>query len=142
MDAQQAQPPQPPQPPQRHPRQPPQPRHPPQRQPQAICWAPAVLFSLSNRWKVERLTSAISSSPSRTPWVGEKFSFCAVSADGRVDAEAPPASENVNPAAPRAGTAALVTRFRLEACFSGIVASSKPVRTVFDSSPINPTRKA
>ena len=29
---------------------------------------------MSKRWKVDRLTSAISSSPSRTDWVGEKFS--------------------------------------------------------------------
>src|SRR5581483_6651017 len=125
-DAQQAaQPAQPAQP--RHPRQPrhpPQPRQPPQRQPHAICCAPAVPCSLSNRWKVERLTSAISSSPSRTPWVGEKFSFCTVSAVGMVAADAPPASANVNPAAPSAGTAALVMRFLLEACFTGIVAIS------------------
>jgi hypothetical protein len=73
---------------------------------------------------VERLTSAISSSPSSTPWVGEKFGFCAVSADGNVAADAAPASEKVNPAAPSAGIAALVTRFLLEACFTGIVASS------------------
>jgi hypothetical protein len=78
---------------------------------------------LSNKWKVERLTSAISSSPSSTDCEGEKFSFCGVSAVvGRADAEAPPASEKVNPAAPNAGIAALVTRFRLEACFD-IVAS-------------------
>ena len=77
---------------------------------------------MSNRWKVERLTSAISSSPSSTDCVGEKFSFCGVSAFGIVAAEAPPASEKVNPAAPNAGTAALVTRFDLEACFD-IVAS-------------------
>lgn len=117
---------QPPQPPQPQPRQPqprqPQPRQPPQRQPQAICWKPVPPFSLSNRWKVARLTSAISSSPSSTDCVGEKLSFCGVSAFGRADAEAPPASEKVNPAAPNAGTAALVTRFRLEACFD-IVAS-------------------
>jgi hypothetical protein len=122
-DAQQRAP-QPPQPQPRQPpqRQPPQPRQPPQRQPQAICWKPALPpFSLSKRWKVARLTSAISSSPSKTDWVGEVFS-CGVSAVGRADAEAPPASEKVNPAAPNAGTAALVTRFRLEACFD-IVAS-------------------
>ncbi|TWB66456.1 hypothetical protein FBZ94_101128 [Bradyrhizobium sacchari] len=34
-----------------------------------------------------------------------------MSAVGTADAEAPPASENVNPAAPNAGTATLVTRF-------------------------------
>jgi hypothetical protein len=48
---------------------------------------------------------------------------------GTADADAPPTSEKVNPAAPSAGTAALVTRFRFEACFTrGIVASSIPVR--------------
>jgi hypothetical protein len=117
---QRAQPPQPPQPQRRQP-QPRQPQ-PPQRQPQAICWKPVLPFSLSNRWKVARLTSAISSSPSSTDCVGEKLNFCGVSALGIADAEAPPASEKVNPAAPNAGTAALVTRFRLEACFD-IVAS-------------------
>src|SRR6202012_4538846 len=67
----------PPTPPQPNPRQP-QPRQPqpPQRQPQAICWNPVPPFSLSNRWKVARLTSAISSSPSSTDCVGEKLSFC------------------------------------------------------------------
>jgi hypothetical protein len=45
---------------------------------------------------------------------------------GNVDADAPPASERPSPAAPSAGTAAaLVKRFRFEACFTrGIVASS------------------
>jgi hypothetical protein len=48
---------------------------------------------------------------------------------GTADADAPPTSEKVNPAAPSAGTAALVTRFRFEACFTrGIVASSIPVK--------------
>jgi len=127
-DAQHPPPPQPPQPqPRAQPRQPRQPRHPrqpPQRQPQAICWKPALPpFSLSNRWKVERLTSAISSSPSNTDCDGEKFSFCGVSAVGSVDAEAPPASEKVNPAAPNAGATAFAARFRLEACFTDIVAS-------------------
>ncbi|MGX1322811.1 hypothetical protein AB7M17_006264 [Bradyrhizobium sp. USDA 377] len=37
-------------------------------------------------------------------------SFC-TSVVGTADADAPPASENVNPAAPNAGTATLVTRF-------------------------------
>src|SRR5262249_55761576 len=125
--AQQPPPPQPPQPQPRHarqPRHPRQPRQPPQRQPQAICWKPALPpFSLSKRWKVARLTSAISSSPSSTECDGEKFSFCGVSAFGSVDAEAPPASEKVNPAAPNAGATALAARFRLEACFTDIVAS-------------------
>jgi hypothetical protein len=43
---------------------------------------------------------------------------------GATAADAPPTSEKVNPAAPSAGTAAFVTRFRFEVCFtSGIVAS-------------------
>src|SRR6516165_5680435 len=57
-----------------HPRKPPQPRkpphppppqpwHPPQPQPRATCVKPAVPLSLSKRWNVARLTSAISSSP-------------------------------------------------------------------------------
>jgi hypothetical protein len=48
---------------------------------------------------------------------------------GTVDADAPPASEKVNPAAPNTGTA-FVTLFRFESCFTpGIVASSIPVET-------------
>ena len=44
---------------------------------------------------------------------------------GTADADALPASEKVNPAAPNAGTAVLVTRFFFEACFTrGMVASS------------------
>ena len=50
---------------------------------------------------------------------------------GTADAEALPASENVNPAAPRAGIAAFATLLRFEACFTrDIVASSIPVGTV------------
>jgi hypothetical protein len=48
----------------------------------------------------------------------------------------------VKPAAPNAGTAALVTRFRFEVCFTrGIVASSIPVQDelFFDSSLLDPT---
>src|SRR6516225_4345318 len=122
------QPPQPPQPPQRQP-QPPQrqARQPPQRQPHAICWIALPLFSLSKRWNVARLTSAISSSSRVTACVGPRLSFCGASAVGVVDAEAPPTSPKVKPAAPKAGIAALVTRFRFEVCFSrGIVASSIP----------------
>src|SRR5689334_25090795 len=122
------QPPHPPQPtPQRQarqPRQPPQPRQPRQPpQPRHASCTPLPAFSLSKRWKVARLTSAISSSPSNTDCDGEKFSFCGVSAVGSVDAEAPPASEKVNPAAPNAGATAFAARFRLEACFTDIVAS-------------------
>jgi hypothetical protein len=73
-----------------------------------------------------------------TACVGEKSSFWGASSAGVVAADAPPISPNVNPAAPNAGTAAFVTRFRLEACFTrGIVASSIPLereeRSVFES---------
>jgi hypothetical protein len=74
--------------------------------------------SLSKRWNVAKLTSAISSSPSVTACDGEKFNFCGVSTAGTADAAALPASEKVNPAAPNAGTAALATLFRFEACFT------------------------
>jgi hypothetical protein len=54
---------------------------------------------------------------------------------GTADADAPPTSENVNPAAPNAGAAALVIRFCLEACFTrGIVAFSIPCKTCIESS--------
>ena len=43
------------------------------------------------------------------------------------DADAPPASEKVNPAAPNAGTAALVTRFFFEACFTRCIVASSNV---------------
>jgi hypothetical protein len=76
-DKQQPPKPQPPQPPQPQPPQPqplqpqPRPRHPPPlpqpwHPPQplrASCVKPPLPFSLSNRWNVARLTSAISSSP-------------------------------------------------------------------------------
>src|SRR6516165_7265323 len=88
-----------PQPPQRQPRQPRQPQ-PPHRQPHAICCSALPLLSLSNRWNVARLTSAISSSPSVTAWVGAKLSFCGTSAVGVADAEALPTSPKVKPAAP------------------------------------------
>jgi hypothetical protein len=129
--------PQPAQPPQRqarqpHPLQPLQPRQPPQRQPQAICCTPVLpAFSLSKRWNVARLTSAISSSPRVNAWAGSNPRFCGASKAGTADADALPASEKVNPAAPSAGMAAFVTLFRFEACFTrDIVASSIPVRSV------------
>jgi hypothetical protein len=82
------------------------------------------LVSLSKRLNVARLTSAISSSPSVTAWVGTKPSFCGESVVGTADAEAPPARPKVKPAAPSAGTATFVTRFRFEDCLArGIVAS-------------------
>ncbi|WP_210180965.1 hypothetical protein, partial [Bradyrhizobium valentinum] len=47
------------------------------------------------------------------------------------EADAPPASEKVNPAAPNAGTAVLATRFFFEACFTrGMVASSNVARRI------------
>ena len=47
------------------------------------------------------------------------------------DADALPASEKVNPAAPSAGIAVLVTRFLFEACFTrGMVASSNVARRI------------
>jgi hypothetical protein len=50
------------------------------------------------------------------------------------DADAPPTSEKVKPAAPNAGTAAFVMRFFFEACFArGIVASSIPSNKSFES---------
>jgi len=127
---QQAPPPQPPHRQALQPLQPLQPRQPPHRQPQAswVALRAAPAFSLSKRWNVAKLTSAISSSPSVMAWLGEKLLVCWMSV-GTADADAPPASEKLNPAAPSAGRAALVTRFRFEACFTrGIVASSIPVR--------------
>jgi hypothetical protein len=128
---QEPQPPQPQATPQRQARQarqpqPLQPLQPPQRQPQAICCTPLLPLSLSKRWKVARLTSAISSSLSTKRWLDIVFRDCGTSAVGNVDADAPPARERPSPAAPSAGTAAaFVTRFRFEACFTrGIVASS------------------
>jgi hypothetical protein len=57
---------------------------------------------------------------------GAKFRPCWTSPVGTADADAPPASEKVNPAAPNAGTAVLVNRFFFEACFTrAMVASSK-----------------
>jgi len=56
---------------------------------------------------------------------GAKGVVCGTSAVGTVEADALPSNEKVNPAAPNAGMAALVTRFRVEACFTcGMVASS------------------
>jgi hypothetical protein len=40
------------------------------------------------------------------------------------DADALPASEKVNPAAPNAGTAPLVTRLFFEVCFTGCMVGS------------------
>jgi hypothetical protein len=121
------QPPQPRQPP--HPRKPPHPRQPPH--PRASCTPLRTFSSSSKRRKVARLTSAISSSPSVIIMPGAKFRPCWTSPVGTADADAPPASEKVNPAAPNAGTAVLVTRFLFEACFTrGMVASSNVARRI------------
>lgn len=77
-------------------------------------------FSLSNRWNVARLTSAISSSPrtKRCPPPGKLLLDCGISAAGSVDAKALPISENPSPAAPSvAAAAALVVPFPFAACF-------------------------
>ena len=138
------QPPQPPQPtPHRQalhpaqPRQPPHPRKPPHprahpRQPPhlpqphwASCTPLRRFSSSSKRRKVARLTSEISSSPSVIIMPGAKFGPVEHRPVGTAAAYALPASEKVNPAAPNAGTAVLVTRFFFEACFTrGMVASS------------------
>jgi hypothetical protein len=127
------QPPQPLQPPHRQPRQP-QPRKPAQRPTQATCWSPATPFSLSNRWNVARLTSAISSSPrtKRCPDPGTLLSDCGTSAAGSVDANALPASESPNPAAPSVvAAAALVVLLPLAACLIRAMVGSLDT---FDSS--------
>ena len=56
--------------------------------------------------------SAISSSPSVIASIGAKAVVRGTSAVGTADAVALPNSEKVNPATPRADTAALVPRFR------------------------------
>jgi len=71
----------------------------------ATCCA-ALIFSLSNRWNVARLTSAISSSSRTERCWDQLLSVCGKSAEGIVDADALPASENPSPAAPSAVTAA------------------------------------
>jgi hypothetical protein len=56
--------------------------------------------------------------------LGAKFGNRCASCVGATAADAPPASEKVNPAAPSTGTA-LATRFRFVACFTfGMRASS------------------
>jgi hypothetical protein len=65
---------------------------------------------------------------------GAKFCLW-TSAVGTAAASALPATEKVKPAAPNAGTAALVTRFFFEACFTrGMVASSNMLQEGFRSS--------
>ena len=115
-----------------HPRKPPHPPHPRQPpHPRASCTPLSTFSSSSKRWKVARLTSEISSSPSVIIMPGAKFRPCWTSPVGTADADAPPASGKVNPAAPNAGTAVLITRFFFEACFTrGMVASSKVARRI------------
>jgi hypothetical protein len=131
QDLQPAQPRQPP-----HPWKPPHPRTAHPRQPPHLPhprWAsctPLRAFSSSSKsWKVARLTSESSSSPSVIIMPGMKFwPFC-TSPIGTAAAYALPAAEKVNPATLNAGTAALVTRFFFEACFTrGMVASSNMVQ--------------
>jgi hypothetical protein len=70
------------------------------------------------------------------------FGFGGTSDVGTADADAPPASEKVNPAAPNTGTA-FVTCFRFEAFFTpGIVASSIPVEKRVESSARNSTLRS
>jgi len=113
------QPPHPPQPQPRQTRQPrqPQPRHPRQA---TCCRSPTV--SRSNRWKVARLTSAISSSPSTKRWLAGMLWDCGISAVGVADA-ALPVTERPSPAAPSVVIAAMVV-LPFAACFLFMVASS------------------
>jgi hypothetical protein len=77
-----------------------------------------VLCSLSNRWNVARLTSAISSSFRTRRCSDQLSSDCGTSAAGSVDADALPASESPSPTAPSAvAAAALVVLCSLPACF-------------------------
>jgi hypothetical protein len=55
------------------------------------------------------------------------------SAVGTAAADAPPTREKVNPAAPNAGAAALVTRFRFEACFTRDIVASSMLPICFES---------
>jgi hypothetical protein len=111
--------------PQRQPRHPQPPQRPQRPQPQAaICTRGPALVSLSKRLNVAKLTSAISSSPSVTDWLGTKPNFCGASVVGTADAEAPPARPKVKPAAPSAGIATFVTRFRFEDLLTRGIATS------------------
>jgi hypothetical protein len=96
-------------------------------------------LSLSKRWNVAKLTSAISSSPSVKACGGVTVNFCGASTAGTAVAEAVPASEKVNPAAPKAGTAALATLFRFEACFTRDIVVPPSNGNNFDSSRGDPT---
>jgi hypothetical protein len=78
------------------------------------CCVPAL--SLWNTWNVARLTSAISSSSSIVSWLNIGLCVGASANGAPVAADAPPASDNDNPAAPKTDMA-LLPRFRFEACF-------------------------
>jgi hypothetical protein len=87
--------------------------------------------------------SAISSSPSVIAGLGAKFGLCGMSPVGTTEADAPPASEKVNPAAPSAGRAVLVTRFFFEACFTRcMVASSNVARRISVKASLRRANKA
>ena len=116
-------------------RQPLQPRQPPQ--PRQATWTPAPAFSLSNRWNVARLTSAISSSPSVKAAsvhssasgvdVRRRHCRCGCAAHYR---------ERQSGGSPMPVRRLWSSRFRLEACFTrGIVASSIHCKTCFESTP-------
>ncbi len=120
---------QPPQPAHRQPRQaqPRQPRHPRHPRQATCCKSPfcrSPTFSLSKRWKVARLTSAISSSPRTKRWLGGVFWDCGISAVGVADAVLP-TNDRPRPAAPSVVTAArLVLPARFAARFLSMVAVS------------------
>jgi hypothetical protein len=91
---------------------------------------PLPAFSLSNTWKVAKLTSAISSSPSVTCWPSPTVGAIAGSAVGTAAADAPPTIENVKPAAPSTGTD-FIACFFFDVCLArGIVATSIPLSLV------------
>ena len=86
--------------------------------------AAANFFLVEDVERGETPVSAISSSPSVIASFGAKAVVRATSAVGTADAVALPNNEKVNPAAPRADTAALVLRFCFEACFTcGMISS-------------------
>ena len=67
---------------------------------------------------LERLTDDIAQAARRISQALDRFEGLHILVFGTADADALPSNEKVNPAAPNAGMAALVTRFRFEACFT------------------------
>jgi hypothetical protein len=65
-------------------------------------------------------------------WPGAMPGVRSTSCVGATAAEAPPASEKVNPAAPNTGTA-LFTRLRFEACFTLAIGASSAAVNVNDN---------